>query len=181
MKNKIDLNKYALFGTINKKHDCVLYMQTPNTQTIVNREIKTVADIVANIERFTDVFKIKIVKSETCDKTDKNISGHHQRKQTQEYWIAGEVTNFRKLEMNKSAFSPEPTDKTMFVPIILKGKSNPFAQHLQIKKNQIPTGGILWHELTSKDIVLDKNLRQIYPQATKQIPQAIIELFQRTK
>ncbi len=178
MKNKIDLNKYALFGTINKKHDCVLYMQTPNTQIIVDREIKTVADIVPNIEQFTDVYKIKIVKSETCDKTDKNISEHHQRNQTQEYWIAGEVTNFRNLEMNKSAFSPEPTDKTMFVPIILKGKNNPF---VRIKKNQIPTGRIQWHELTSNDIVLDKNLRQIYPQATKQIPQAIKELFQKTK
>ena len=171
MSGQIDLSKYALFRdfTDDAKGGCKINVYT--AEHIVAGIVKNVRDVADYLERFSGAYKIELVKTTEKQTIKKNVFETIHKQLTQQYWIAD------KIEYTETANGKKV--------VIMKGKRYIQSKNV-IKSNQAPTnllipGDDYLHTLSDNDVVLDRNLKQIYPENTGKIPMVLSRIIRKTR
>lgn len=144
--------------------------------------VSDISDLKNFINQWTDVYRIKI----TTEISKRKISGGLVKNNTKikeyNYYIADEIkTAGELLDADDKEFQPPINNENKNVPALIVGITPSMLTGFGLRKDiwspatEFKTKPIVeWHKLNcDTDIVLNRNLKQIYPYKTGKIPKAI--------
>ncbi len=154
-------------------------------------EILNVKEAVETLKKIVgttgDCYRIEIVRLKENYNIRTGVATHFLEREMLPVWIAEEITNAKKIKQNTphASFEPVITNDKMNVPAIKKGTHKRYSIGLKTNASAarpVPVATtITWHELTENDIVVNKDLKQIYPTVTGKMPVAMTKLLQHVR
>ncbi len=151
-------------------------------------EIKNVDDIVNVLASMNDVYKIEVFRIKENYNVRTNLATHILEQEKLPLLVADEISNVHKIQKaaGKAKLEPEVTDQNLNNPAIQTGTHTQYS--VALRKNmysapiRVPVAKIvMWRELTDKDIVVNKNMKQIYPIVTAKTPELLVKLLQNVR
>ncbi len=144
--------------------------------------VSDISDLKNFINQWTDVYRIKI----TIEISKRKISGGLVKNNTKikeyNYYIADEIkTAGELLDTDDKEIQPQINDENKNAPALIVGITPSMLTGFGLRKDAFSPATefrskpiVNWHKLNpDTDIVLNRNLKQIYPYKTGKIPKAI--------
>lgn len=151
-------------------------------------EIKNVNDIVNILASMNDIYKIEVFRIKENYNIRTNLATKILEQETLPLWVADEISNVRKIQKatGKAKLEPEVTEKNINNPAIQTGTHTQYSVALRTNMysapRRVPVAKIvMWRELTDKDIVVNKNMKQIYPTVTAKVPEVLSRLLENVR
>ena len=144
--------------------------------------VSDISDLKNLINQWTDVYRIKITTEISKRKTSGGLVQNNTKIKEYNYYIADEIkTAGELLDADDKEFQPPINNENKNVPALIVGITPSMLTGFGLRKDvwspatEFKTKPIVeWHKLNcDTDIVLNRNLKQIYPYKTGKIPKAI--------
>ena len=161
MTKKIDLSKYSVFGSY-KGFEAEYRLHNANIDCVVH-ELKNKEDIIEKLKQDASIFKIELtVKTEYSTEKLEYFIADKIEKLDKKPTILAHKTEIKQAGWSCKTFNHQNIDGT-----------KPVYQYTRKPDT---------HTLDSYDVVLNRELKQIYPRKTGKIPAKLIKfLAQNTK
>ena len=151
-------------------------------------EIKNVDDIVNILASMNDIYKIEVFRIKENYNIRTNLSTKVLEQETLPLLVADEISNVRKIQKaaGKAKLEPEVTERNINNPAIQTGTHTQYSVALRTNMDSAPRRVpvakiVMWRELTDKDIVVNKNMKQIYPTVTAKVPEVLSRLLENVR
>ena len=156
---------------------------------MANGNFKSIDDMKKILSVNADIYRLEVIRIVENYNLQTNFTTQILETETLPLWVADEITNAKNIKKSNQGakFSPAITDKNMNVPAIQTGINT---QHcIGMRKpgfhaapHPIPVSTtVAWHELGNTDIVVNKNMNQIYPTTTGKTPEILAKLLQNVR
>ncbi len=155
---------------------------------VAEQELNSLDDVKKILAVNHDAYKLEIIRTVERYNLRTGFATHILEIEKFPIWVADEISNANKIKNSEpfARFEPQITDKNMYVPGIQTGRHTQYSIGLRknmytaVKKVPVSTT-VTWKELTDKDIVIDRNAKQIYPQVTAKAPELLSRFLQNVR
>lgn len=164
-----------------------IYANKVMTEGQISNLGEAVEKIRKMLETESNCYRIEVIKIKENYNIATGVATKFLEREALPMWVTNEITSAKKIKKNtpNAKFEPNITAENMNAPAIKKGI---YIQHsmgpktgMETAKQNPASTTIVWHELTVKDVVVNKDLKQIYPTATGKMPTLLIELLQHVR
>ncbi len=144
--------------------------------------VSDISELKNLINRWTDVYRIEIITQTSKRKISGGLVKNNTKIKEYNYYIADEIkTAGELLDADDKEFQPPINNENKNVPALIVGVLPSEIIGYGLRKDVLSPAAefktkpiVEWHKLNpDTDIVLNRNLKQIYPYNTGKIPAAI--------
>ena len=142
----------------------------------IKGNFKNIEDIKKLLFNNVNVYKIELSKT------------HNVKTKKLSLWVAEEITSAKKIKNSNPRFRffPEINSMNLNVPAIQIGVHTDYCVGLKEMGATEPcifpvSTNVFWHELDNNDIVVNKDMKQIYPKITGTIPEILAKMLQNVR
>ena len=155
----------------------------------IKSNFKNIEDIKKLLFVNVNVYKIelsKTIKENHCMSSGLKTDNVKTKKLS--LWVAEEITSAKKIKNSNPRFRffPEINSMNLNVPAIQTGVHTDYCVGLKEMGATEPcvfpvSTNVFWHELDNNDIVVNKDMKQIYPKTTGTIPEILAKMLQNVR
>ena len=180
MKNKLDKKNIGLRE--------VWTLRLYANKFMADGDFKSIGEMLEIMSLNVNIYKAEIIRTIENYDMKTNFTTRIIETETLPLWVADEITNAKKINQANPGAKIEPviTDKNMNVPAIQTGSYT--QHHNPLQKNRLntvqptlATKVVTWQELGNKDIVVNKQFKQIYPNLTGKMPEILAIMLQNVR
>lgn len=154
----------------------------------IRSSFKNIEDIKKLLSVNKNVYKIEVIKTTENHSMNSVLETHYVETKKLPLWVADEITNAKKIKKSnpKFRFYPEINSMNLNVPAIQTDVHTQYSVGLKkigvFEPCVFPVSTtVYWHELDNNDIVVNKDMKQIYPKTTGKIPEILGKILQNVR
>ena len=154
----------------------------------IRSKFKNIEDIKKLLSANKNVYKIEAIKTKENHSINSVLETHNVETIKLLLWVADEITNAKKIKKSypKFDFYPKINSINLNVPAIQTDIHTDYCVGLREIGTFEPcvfpvSTTVFWHELDSNDIVVNKDMKQIYPKTTGKIPELLATMLQNVR
>ncbi len=154
----------------------------------IKSNFKNIEDIKKLLSVNANVYKIEIIKTIKSHYMNSVLETHNVETKKLPLWVADEITNVKKIKRSNPRFDffPKINSMNLNVPAIQTGIHTVYSVGMKelaaIEPCVFPVSTtVFWHELDNNDIVVNKDMKQVYPKTTGKIPEVLAKMLQNVR
>ncbi|MDW2996270.1 MAG: hypothetical protein R8M71_04910 [Alphaproteobacteria bacterium] len=154
----------------------------------IRSKFKNIEDIKKLLSDNKNVYKIEAIKTKENHSINSVLETHNVETKKLPLWVADEITNVKKIKRSNPRFDffPKINSMNLNVPAIQTGIHTVYSVGMKelaaIEPCVFPVSTtVFWHELDNNDIVVNKDMKQVYPKTTGKIPEVLAKMLQNVR
>ncbi len=154
----------------------------------IRSKFKNIEDIKKLLSDNKNVYKIEAIKTKENHSINSVLETHNVETIKLLLWVADEITNAKKIKKSypKFGFYPKINSINLNVPAIQTGIHTVYSVGMKelaaIEPCVFPVSTtVFWHELDNNEIVVNKDMKQVYPKTTGKIPEVLAKMLQNVR